>query len=82
MQKNASFARMLQSMRLKKVEPRAQLASDELKTNGLNYFKIIKTKLNSCILYPDLFLQIYLHILFYLRQIQSSRHNSFLNFKK
>ena len=72
MQKNASFAHVLQSMGLKKAEPQAQLASDGLKTNGLSYFKIIKIKLNSCILYPDLFLQIYLHILFYLQQIHSS----------
>ena len=45
--KNPSFARVLQSTSLKKPEPWAQLAPDELKTNGLSYFKIIKIKLNS-----------------------------------
>ena len=53
MQKNASFACVLQSTGLKKAVPRAQPALDELKTNELTYFKIIKIKLNSFILYPD-----------------------------
>ena len=45
--KNPSFVLVLQSTSLKKPEPWAQPAPDELKTNGLSYFKVIKIKLNS-----------------------------------
>ena len=44
--KNPSFAYVLQSMGLKKTEPRAQPTPDGLKTKGLSYFKKIKIKLN------------------------------------